>query len=134
MDISEVIEWAKQFLAQSEKEITNEERKEQQKYAILVQKPGDKILLSKLLDESSQIRNNKKLAHRMKVLIDRYGVPEFFGFADKILIKLFTAFGYWFDFIAVPIFKKRLQSDTSKVIINEAPSLLKRHLKQRREQ
>ena len=134
VDISEVIEWAKQFLAQSENEITNEERKEQQKYAILVQKPGDKTLLSKLLDESSQIRNNKKLAHRMKVLIDRYGVPEFFGFADKILIKLFTAFGYWFDFIAVPIFKQRLRSDTSKVIINEAPSLLKRHLQQRREQ
>ena len=74
VDISEVIEWAKQFLAQSENEITNEERKEQQKYAILVQKPGDKTLLSKLLDESSQIRNNKKLAHRMKVLIDRYEI------------------------------------------------------------
>ena len=83
VDISEVIEWAKQFLAQSEKEITNEERKEQQKYAILVQKAGDKILLSKLLDESSQIRNNKKLAHRMKVLIDRYGVPEFFLFCRQ---------------------------------------------------
>ena len=41
VDISEVIEWAKQFLAQSEKEITNEKRKEQQKYAILVQKPWD---------------------------------------------------------------------------------------------
>lgn len=134
VSISEVLEWAKQFLAQSEREITNEERKEQQKYAILVQKPDDKILLSKLLDESSQIRNNKKLAHRMKVLIDRYGVPQFFGFADKVLIKLFSAFGYWFDFIAVPIFKKRLRSDTSKVIINEAPSLLKRHLKQRREE
>ena len=39
VDIPEVIEWAKQFLAQSEKEITNEKRKEQQKYAILVQKP-----------------------------------------------------------------------------------------------
>ncbi len=83
VDVSEVIEWAKQFLAQSEKKITDEERKEQQKYAILVQKPGDKVLLSKLLDESSQIRNNKRLAHRMKVLIDRYGVPEFFGYTDK---------------------------------------------------
>lgn len=134
VSISEVIEWAKQFLAQSEREITNEERKEQQKYAILVQKPGDKILLSKLLDESSQIRSNKKLAHRMKVLIDRYGVPQFFSFTDTVLIKLFTAFGYWFDFIAVPIFKRRLRSDTSKVIINEQPSLLKRHLSQRREQ
>ena len=132
--IAEVLEWAKQFLAQSEKEITSEERKEQKKYAILVQKPGDKILLSKLLDESSQIHSNKKLARRMKLLIERYGVPEFFSSTDAVMMKLFTTFGYWFDFIAVPIFKKRLRSDTSKVIINEKPSLLNLHLSTRREQ
>jgi RHH-type proline utilization regulon transcriptional repressor/proline dehydrogenase/delta 1-pyrroline-5-carboxylate dehydrogenase len=131
---TEVIEWAKQFLAQSEQELTADEKKEQEKYAILIRNPNDKTLLSKLLDESSQIRSNKKLARRMKVLIDRYGVPEFFNTSDTFLIRLFSAFGYWFDFIAVPVFKKRLRSDTSKVIINEKPSRLTRHLSQRRQQ
>lgn len=130
----EVVDWGKQFLEKSEKEITSDELKEQKKYAILIQNPNDKALLSKLLDESSQIRDNKKLAKRMKVLIERYGVPEFFGTADNYMLKLFTAFGYWFDFIAVPIFKKRLRSDTSKVIINEKPSLLNQHLNARRAQ
>ena len=68
---NEVIDWGKQFLEKSEKEITATELKEQKKYAILIQNPGDKVLLSKLLDESSQIRDNKKLALRMKVLIER---------------------------------------------------------------
>ncbi|MBP1676840.1 MAG: delta-1-pyrroline-5-carboxylate dehydrogenase, partial [Bacteroidetes bacterium] len=130
----EVIEWGKLFLEKSEKEITPDELKEQKKYAILIQNPNDKALLSKLLDESSQIRDSKKLAKRMKILIDRYGVPQFFGSADTYMLKLFTAFGYWFDFIAVPIFKKRLRSDTSKVIINEKASLLNRHLNSRYEQ
>lgn len=130
----EVIDWAKDFLARSEKEITDDELKEQKKYAILIQNPNDKTLLSKLLDESSQIRDNKKLALRMKVLFERYGVPEFFSSMDAFLIQLYTAFGYWFDFIAVPIFKKRLRSDTAKVIIDEKPSLLNRHLSQRRQQ
>jgi len=131
---TEVLDWAKDFLSKSEKEITAEELKEQKKYAILIQNPNDKTLLSKMLDESSQIHDNKKLARRMKLLIDRYGIPEFFNSSDAFLIKLFTTFGYWFDFIAVPIFKSRLRSDTSKVIINEKASSLNHHLSERRKQ
>jgi RHH-type proline utilization regulon transcriptional repressor/proline dehydrogenase/delta 1-pyrroline-5-carboxylate dehydrogenase len=131
---NEVLEWAKDFLSKSEKEITGDELKEQKKYAILIQNPNDKTLLSKLLDESSQIHSNKKLARRMKVLIDHYGIPQFFSKTDTLLIRLFTAFGYWFDFIAVPIFKNRLRSDTSKVIINEKHSYLTHHLTERRSQ
>ncbi|HRZ98006.1 MAG TPA: bifunctional proline dehydrogenase/L-glutamate gamma-semialdehyde dehydrogenase, partial [Paludibacter sp.] len=130
----EVIDWAKLFLAQTEKELTPEEIKEQKKYAILIQNPNDKILLSKLLDESSQIRDNKKLARRMKILIDRYGVPEFFSSTDTFLMKLFTTFGYWFDFISVPIFKKELRAQTSNVIIDEKASILNKHLNARRSQ
>ena len=128
----EVIQWGKDFLKKSEQEISANELKEQQKYAILIQNPNDKILLSKLLDESSQIRDNKKLANRMKVLIDKYGIPTFFGKTDLLLLKLFNAFGYLFYFLAVPIFKKKLRSDTANVIINEKTSILKRHLSKRR--
>ncbi len=131
---AEVIEWGKQFLEKSEKEITSDELKEQKKYAILIQNPNDKTLLSKMLDESSQIRSTKLLAQRMKLLIEKYGVPAFFSSSDAYLLQLFTSFGYWFDFIAIPLFKKRLRSDTSKVIINEKPSFLNRHLNSRYEQ
>ena len=131
---TEVLDWAKDFLAKSEKEITGDELKEQKKYAILIQNPNDKTLLSKMLDESSQIHDSKLLARRMKVLIERYGVPQFFSSTDAFLLKLFTSFGYWFDFIAVPIFKQRLRSDTSKVIINEKASFLNHHLTERRKQ
>ena len=134
ISISDVLNWAKDFLEKSEKEITVDELKEQKKYAILIQNPNDKTLLSKMLDESSQIHHNKKLARRMKLLIERYGVPEFFNSTDAFLLKLFTTFGYMFDFIAVPIFKKRLRSDTSKVIINEKPTFLNHHLSERRKQ
>ncbi|MDD5185252.1 MAG: proline dehydrogenase family protein, partial [Paludibacter sp.] len=131
---TEVLHWAKDFLSKSEQEITGDELKEQKKYAILIQNPNDKTLLSKLLDESSQIHDNKILARRMKLLIERYGVPEFFSKSDNLMLRLFTSFGYLFDFIAVPLFKQRLRSDTSKVIINEKPSLLNHHLSERRKQ
>ncbi|OIP81536.1 MAG: proline dehydrogenase [Porphyromonadaceae bacterium CG2_30_38_12] len=131
---TEVIAWGKSFLKQSEQEITPEELKEQKKYAILIENPSDKALLSRMLDESSQIKNNKKLARRMKLLIERYGVPKFFGKSDAFLLRLFTSVGFWFDFLSVPIFKNRLRADTSNVIINEAPQVLNSHLNKRRAQ
>ena len=124
----DVREWAKKFLVMSEKEITPDELKEQKKYAILVQRPNDKILLSKMLDESSQIRDKRKLARRMKILIDRYGVPAFFPKSDALLLKLFTSVGYLFSGIAIPIFKKRLRMDTETVIIQEERPALDKHL------
>lgn len=128
---SDVLDWAKQFLAKAENELTPEEIKEQQKFASLVQTPANKILLSKMLDESSQIRNRKKLAKRMKLLIEEYGVPDFFGPLDQMMLKLFTSVGYLFDGISIPIFKDRLRQETSKIIIGEERPELTKHLEHR---
>lgn len=126
--IAEVQEWVLRLYNTCEQTITDEERKEQHKYAIMVQRPQDKKFLVKMLDESSQIRDRKKLAERIKKLIDRYGVPEFLNKRDAFLFKMYQAFGYHFDFIAIPIIKKRLRSDTSKVILDESRPQLTEHL------
>ena len=132
--IAEVQEWVLKLHNTCEQTITNEERKEQHKYAVMVQRPQDKKFLVKMLDESSQIRDRKKLATRIKTLIDRYGVPEFLNKRDTFLFKMYQAFGHHFDFIAIPIIKKRLRMDTSKVILDEARPQLTRHLSERAQQ
>lgn len=126
--INEVHEWVLKLYDTCEQTITKEERKEQHKYAVMVQRPQDKKFLVKMLDESSQIRDRKKLASRIKKLIGRYGVPEFLNKRDAFLFKMYEAFGHHFDFIAIPIIKKRLRMDTSKVIIDEARPHLTDHL------
>ena len=113
--IQTVHDWVLQLHSACEKNITPQERKEQEKYAVMVQQPGDKIFLSKMLDESSQIRDDKKLAKRIKVLVDRYGIPQFFNTRDTFLFKMYQTIGYHFDFIAIPIIKKRLRGDTSAI-------------------
>lgn len=132
--LKEVQEWVLRLYDTCEKTITAEERREQHKYATMVQRPQDKKFRVKMLDESSQIRDRKKLAKRIKTLIDRYGVPEFLNKRDAFLFKMYQAFGHHFDFIAIPIIKKRLRMDTSKVIIDEARPNLTRHLATRFEQ
>jgi len=125
---TEVLEWAKQFLDKAEKELTPQEVKEQKKYASLIQTPANKILLSKMLDESSQVRDNKKLAKRMKLLIEEYGVPDFFSPFDRFQLRLFTSIGYLFDGISIPLFKERLRKETDKIIISEERPALTGHL------
>lgn len=132
--IAEVHEWVLKLYNTCEQTITDEERREQHKYAVMVQRPQDKRFLVKMLDESSQIRDRKKLAARIKTLLDRYGVPEFLNKRDTFLFKMYQSFGHHFDFIAIPIIKKRLRMDTSKVILDEARPKLTQHLAERSRQ
>lgn len=126
--LDEVKDWVLKLYNTCEQTITEAERREQHKYAVMVQRPQDKKFLVKMLDESSQIRDRKILAKRIKTLLDHYGVPEFLNKRDTFLFKMYQAFGHHFDFIAIPIIKKRLRMDTSQVIINEARPQLTKHL------
>lgn len=132
--IKEVEEWVKTLYDTCEESITPAERKEQRKYAIMVQRPQDKKFLVQMLDESSQIRDDKKLAKRIKTLIDEYGIPKFLNKRDTFLFEIYRQFGYIFWPIAIPIIKKRLRMDTSRVIIDAARPHLTKHLATRFDQ
>ena len=88
--IQEVETWLMKLYTTSQESITPAERREQNMYATMVEKPSDKKFLVKMLDESSQIRDDRKLAKRIKVLIDEYGVPEFLNARDRLLFKMVT--------------------------------------------
>lgn len=132
IDSAEVLLWAKEFLAKAENELSAAEVKEQRMFGSLVTDPKNKVILTKLLDESSQIRDTRKLSRRMKTIFTEYGVPDFFGKTYEYLGYVFRDFGYLFDFIAVPIFKSVLRKETSKIIIKEERPALSRHLGSRR--
>lgn len=132
--IQEVIEWVQSFHSKSMHALTASERKEQKKYATLVQTPRDKFILSSMLDESTQIRNNKKLAYQIKGLVDEYGSPSFFSFSEKFLMTMFAKFGYHFDNIAMSVFKDQIRKETSNVIIDEARPKLTEHLAMRKKE
>ncbi|MDR1331619.1 MAG: bifunctional proline dehydrogenase/L-glutamate gamma-semialdehyde dehydrogenase, partial [Tannerella sp.] len=131
VESGEVIEWAKDFLGRADGELTPEEVKEQKKYASLVQTPEYKTFLSRMLDESSQIRDNARLNRRVRQLIGEYGIPGFFGPGDRLLMRLYMAGGFLFPAIAMPVFKAKLRQETDKIIIAEERPKLTRHLRER---
>ncbi len=129
--VSEVKDWMRKLYDTSQSTITGRERKDQEMYATMVKRPEDKKFMVKMLDESSQIRNSKKLARRIDELIAIYGVPKFLNPFYTLLFRMYHWGGKFFYPIAIPIIKWQLRSQTSRVILDEARPSLTRHLAER---
>ena len=128
--IEEVFSWMRKLYDESYAGLTKLEKSEQHMYGTMVTTPQDKKFIVRMLDETSQIRDNQKLAVRVKDLIDQYGIPKFLGPVDHALFWMYKKFAYLplFNWVSVPIIKWRLRRDTSRVIINAARPNLTRHL------
>ena len=134
--IDEVFSWMRKLYDESYAGLTKTEKGEQHMYGTMVTTPNDKKFMVRMLDETSQVRDNKKLAKRVKDLIDQYGIPKFLGAGDRMLFLMYQKFAYLpgFNSISVPIIKWRLHRDTSRVIIDAARPKLTKHLATRFDQ
>ncbi len=129
--VSEVKDWMRKLYDTSQSTITGRERKDQKMYATMVKRPEDKKFIVKMLDESSQIRNSKKLAKRIDELIALYGVPKFLNPFYTFLFQMYHWGGKFLYPIAIPIIKWQLRSQTNRVILDEARPSLTKHLAER---
>ncbi len=134
--VEEVFAWMRKLYDESYSGLTKTEKEEQHMYGTMVTTPNDKKFIVRMLDETSQVRDRKKLAIRVRDLINQYGIPKFLGTGDRILFWMYQKFAYLplFNWVAVPIIKWRLRRDTSRVIIDQARPNLTRHLAERFEQ
>ena len=134
--IEEVFSWMRKLYDESYSGLTKLEKSEQHMYGTMVTTPNDKKFMVRMLDETSQVRDTRKLAVRVKDLIDQYGIPKFLGPWDRFLFLMYQKFAYLplFNWVSVPIIKWRLHRDTSRVIIDAARPRLTRHLATRFDQ
>jgi len=132
--VQEVKDWMRVLYNTSQSTITEKEKSDQEMYATMVKRPSDKKFLVKMLDETSQIRDPKKLAKRIDELIGVYGIPKFFNGRDRFLFKIYCLFGKYFYPIAIPIIKWRTRRDTRRIVIDEARPSLTKHLAERKQQ
>jgi len=134
--IQEVKDWMRTLYDTSQTTITAKERDDQAMYATMVKRSADKKFMVKMLDESSQIRDPKKLAKRIDELIDLYGVPEFMKPWQKLAFNFyhFCGIGRFFYPVSIPIIKWQLRANTDRVILAEERPKLTRHLAERNDQ
>ncbi|UCD89601.1 MAG: proline dehydrogenase family protein, partial [Desulfobacterales bacterium] len=132
--IDEAISLAEAWLKRSDELLTAEEKGIAQQMKRLVTHPMDKVVLTKLIDQSFRSENTARVADQVNALLREYGVPDFFSSVEKLLVQMFMGFGRYIPSISVPKMIEKMRTDSSRAIIPGESEMLKAHLRMRKEQ
>ncbi len=130
----QAIQLARSWQTRANELLTSEEEKIQQQMTRLLNNPADKILLTKIIDQSFRPHDPERVANQIANLLEEYGVPGFFGDVEKLLIQMFVGVGKHFPSFAVPKMIEQMRSSSSRAIIPGEEKELRAHLHRRRKQ
>ena len=125
---------AAQWQKRANELLTQEEKFIQDQLKRLLTNPHDKVLLTKMIDQSFRSQDPKRIADQLSNLMKEEGVPEFLGRVEKLFVQMFMGFGKHFSSIAVPTMIKQMRAGSSRAIIPGEYEELHKHLKRRKEQ
>jgi len=114
--------------------LTKAEKNIQEQMKRLLTHPHDKVLLSKMIDQSFRSNDPKRVADQISNLMEQEGVPEFFNRVEKLLIQMFVGVGKHFSSFAVPKMIDQMRHASSRAIIPGEKKELHAHLQKRKEQ
>lgn len=130
----QAIQLARSWQKRANELLTSEEEKIQQQMTRLLNNPADKILLTKIIDQSFRPHDPERVAAQIAYLLKEYGVPGFFGDVEKLLIQMFVGLGKHFPSFAVPKMIEQMRDSSSRAIIPGEAKALQAHLHRRRKQ
>jgi len=114
--------------------LTREERGVQRQMQRLLQNPLDKVILTRLIDQSFRSGNNRRVADQVRTVLDRYGTPAFFSGMERFLIGIFRRMGGRFSNFLVPRMIGRMRDSSRRAIIAGETRALHAHLRKRKSQ
>jgi RHH-type transcriptional regulator, proline utilization regulon repressor / proline dehydrogenase / delta 1-pyrroline-5-carboxylate dehydrogenase len=112
--------------------LEHREKSRSKKLARLLSNPKDKILVTKLIDQSFRSRNPRRIADQIGYLLAEYGIPDFFSPFEKLLVVLFLGLGKYFPDFTVPRIIDKIHKDSSHAIIPAEGKSLDRYLVKRK--
>jgi len=132
--IDEAIDLAKAWQNRANELLTAEEKGIAEQMMRLLIHPLDKVILTKMIDQSFRSHNPGRVADQINSLLRKYGVPDFFSSVDKLLVQMFLGLGRYIPSISVPKVIEKMRHDSSRAIIPGEPDVLYAHLQKRRKQ
>ncbi|NQT70492.1 MAG: proline dehydrogenase family protein [Desulfobacteraceae bacterium] len=114
--------------------LTAEEKGVAQQMQRLMTHPMDKVVLTKLIDQSFRSENTARIADQVNYLLAKFGVPDFFSSVEKLLVQMFMGLGRYIPSVAVPKMIEKMRHDSSRAIIPGEPDILHALLHKRKEQ
>lgn len=127
----EAIPLAAEILQASKARETPQDQANLAKVAGLIRDHNGKELTVAMADQVLRIKNPRRSAQHLRSLVQQYGLPKYFSPLDRCLLQL----GVWAAQVApgvvMPLIRKRIQTDSSHVIISAEPKPFAHYLQQR---
>ena len=127
-------ETAQKWQKRANELLTHEEKGIQEQMQRLLTHPMDKVIMTKLIDQSFRSHDPARVADQVNSILTSYGVPDFFSRVEKLLMQMFLDLGRHFPALAVPKMIKRMRRNSSRAIISGDGNFLHAHLAKRRQQ
>ena len=94
--------------------LTTEEKAIQEQMLRLLTHPMDKVVLTKLIDQSFRSNDNRRVADQVKAILKSHGVPDFFSKVEKLLVQMFLGVGRHLPSLSVPKMIEKMRQDSSR--------------------
>jgi RHH-type proline utilization regulon transcriptional repressor/proline dehydrogenase/delta 1-pyrroline-5-carboxylate dehydrogenase len=111
-----------------------QEKKRSKQLARLLANPKDKILLTKLIDQSFRSANPRRVADQIRYLLAEYGIPGFFSSVERLLMLIFKYAARFFPHLMVPKVITKIRTDSRHAIIPGETDALQTYLRKRKAQ
>ncbi|QTA80140.1 1-pyrroline-5-carboxylate dehydrogenase [Desulfonema limicola] len=108
------------------------EKQQQKQMMRLIRNPMDKVILTKMIDQSFRSGSNARVADQVSYVLNKYGVPKFFSIAEKGLMQLFLKAGRYTPDISIPRMIKKIRADSARSVIPGEKEALYPHLSKRK--
>ncbi len=132
--VDEAVHLAESWQRRANELLTPEERTIQEQMRRLLYHPEDKVILTRLIDQSFRSKDPHRVADQVNSLLRASGIPDFFSRVDRLLMQMFLGIGRHLPSVSVPKMIGKMRHDSSRAIIPGEPDALTRHLGKRREQ
>jgi RHH-type proline utilization regulon transcriptional repressor/proline dehydrogenase/delta 1-pyrroline-5-carboxylate dehydrogenase len=130
--VKEAIAIAETWQKRADALMTQRERRRYNQLARLQSDPWNKILVTKLIDQSFRSRNYRRVADQIYDLLTKYGIPDFFSRFEKLLMWGFKGVGRFFPGFTIPIIIKKMRHDSQHAIISGEKDAFLRYLQGRK--
>lgn len=130
----EAAELARTWQERANALLSKDEKKIQKQMARLLTHPMDKVVLTKLIDQSFRAEDTGRVADQINEVLGKYGLPQFLSLPEKALGKLFLAVGRYISGFSVPKMINQIREEAARAIIPGEEDRLFAHLRKRKEE
>lgn len=114
--------------------LSEQEKSFHKKMQLLLNNPKNKAMLIELLDRSFRCKDRAANFAFIEHTFKKYGIANFFNIFEKVLLFVFLTFGRFAPRVSVPFFVKHLRDDTKAMVLDSSASILKTHIKKRKDE